>query len=95
MQDHVSVGHCNCVEVADQNVFNSVDAKISFPSGLNVAWQDKIFGELHMNTVSVTGDVGATLNDDATFDVVNVEALTEFTKVCLICSLSIWCSYYY
>lgn len=65
-----------------KNVCGPVDAKISFPSGLNIAWQDKIFGGLRMNPVSVTGDVGATLNDDASFDVVDIETLTEFTKVC-------------
>ncbi|KAJ3567055.1 hypothetical protein NP233_g6616 [Leucocoprinus birnbaumii] len=59
------------------------DAKISFPAGLNVAWQNTVFGNIKMNPVQVTGDVGATLDADSTFAVVNLDSLTAFTKVLL------------
>ncbi|KXN90203.1 hypothetical protein AN958_04693 [Leucoagaricus sp. SymC.cos] len=59
------------------------DAKISFPSGLNVAWQGTTFGNIKMDGVQVTGDIGATLDTDSTFSVVNLDALTAFTKVLL------------
>ncbi|KAF5351977.1 hypothetical protein D9756_007389 [Leucocoprinus leucothites] len=59
------------------------DAKISFPAGLSVAWQGNVFGNIRMEPVQVTGDVGATLDDDSTFNVVNLGTLTDFTKVLL------------
>jgi len=58
-----------------------VHATIDFPAGLDVAWQGNIFGNIKIDAVQVTGDVGATLDKDSTFDVINLETLTEFTKV--------------
>ena len=60
-----------------------VDAKIGFPAGLDVAWQGNMFGNIKIDAVQVTGDVGATLDNDSTFNVVDLGTLTEFTKVCL------------
>ncbi|KAF9451269.1 hypothetical protein P691DRAFT_757432 [Macrolepiota fuliginosa MF-IS2] len=59
------------------------DAKIAFPSGLNVAWQGSTLGNIKMDAVQVTGDVGATLDNDATFNVADVGVLTNFAKVLL------------
>lgn len=59
------------------------NAKISFPSGLDVAWEGNTFGNIRMDDVQVIGDVGATLDTQSTFNVLNVDVLTEFTKVLL------------
>jgi len=66
-----------------------VNAKIDFPAGLDVAWQGIIFGNIKMDAVQVTGDVGATLDINSTFNVINPEALTEFTKVCILVSTNV------
>jgi len=42
-----------------------------------------------MDAVQVTGNVGATLDNDSTFNVINLETLTEFTKVCILVFLNI------
>jgi hypothetical protein len=34
-----------------------------------------------MDAIQVTGDVGATLDTDSTFSVVDIDSLTAFTKV--------------
>ena len=59
----------------------TVDAKISFPSGLNVAWEGNNLGNIQMKAVQVVGDVGATLDAASTFNVASVATLTDFTKV--------------
>ena len=61
-----------------------VNAKIDFPAGLDVEWQGNTFGNIKMDAVQVTGDVGATLDIDSTFKVINPGTLTEFTKVCIL-----------
>ena len=48
-----------------------VNAKIDFPAGLDVEWQGNTFGNIKMDAVQVTGDVGATLDIDSTFKVIN------------------------
>ncbi len=58
-----------------------VDAKISFPSGLTIAWQDKPLGSIKMDDLDVIGDVGATIDLSSLFSVADVGHLTEFTKV--------------
>jgi len=61
-----------------------VNAKIDFPAGLDVAWQGNTFGNVKIDAVQVTGDVGATLDNDSTFNVIDLGTLTEFTKVCIL-----------
>jgi hypothetical protein len=58
-----------------------VDAKISFPKGLSVAWAGSNLGSLQMGDVNVIGDVGAAIDLQATFQVADVGHLTDFTKV--------------
>lgn len=72
---------CPCCILTSLSV---VDAKIDFPAGLDVAWQGNMFGNIKIDAVKVTGDVGATLDNDSTFNVVDLGTLTEFTKVCLV-----------
>lgn len=43
-----------------------------------------------MDAVPLIGDVGATLDTDATFNVMDVGALTEFTKVYILSLDSPW-----
>ncbi|KAL4074292.1 hypothetical protein J3A83DRAFT_4234939 [Scleroderma citrinum] len=59
------------------------DATISFGDGLTVSWGGQILGLMKMDDVKVTGDVGATLDVQTTFEVADVSYLTEFTKVLL------------
>ena len=58
-----------------------VDATISFPSGLSISWQGKPIGQVDMSDVDVVGVVGATIDAQSTFHVVDVDHLTDFTKV--------------
>lgn len=60
-----------------------VDATISFGSGLTVSWSGKPLGTIRMNDLSLTGDVGATIDMDSAFEVADVDHLTDFTKVFL------------
>ncbi|KAF8314052.1 hypothetical protein DL93DRAFT_2167525 [Clavulina sp. PMI_390] len=57
------------------------DAVISFPLGLEVHWEGNKLGSLSMPNVSLTGDVGATLDVSASFAVSDVDSLTAFSKV--------------
>lgn len=59
------------------------DATISFGDGLTVSWEGQVLGLMKMDDVKVTGDVGATLDVQTTFEVADVNYLTEFTKVLL------------
>ncbi|KAH7915074.1 hypothetical protein BJ138DRAFT_1122997 [Hygrophoropsis aurantiaca] len=59
------------------------DATISFGNGLTVSWNGQPLGTMNMPDVNVVGDVGATLNTQATFEVADVGHLTDFTKVLL------------
>lgn len=54
---------------------------ISFPSGLTVAWAGKPLGNINLGDVKVTGDDGALINVESTFQVADVAHLTDFTEV--------------
>lgn len=58
-----------------------VDAVISFPSGLTITWEGKPIGRVAMSDLAVTGDVGGSIDNDATFTVLDVDHLTAFTEV--------------
>ncbi|EPQ57376.1 hypothetical protein GLOTRDRAFT_120580 [Gloeophyllum trabeum ATCC 11539] len=59
------------------------DANIVFGSGLTVSWSGKPLGSMKMPDVKLTGNVGAQLDLDATFEVADVDHLSDFTKVLL------------
>ncbi|KAI6135778.1 hypothetical protein EV401DRAFT_1898270 [Pisolithus croceorrhizus] len=59
------------------------DATISFGGGLTVSWNGQRLGLMQMGDVNVTGDVGAALNVQTTFEVSDVNLLANFTKVLL------------
>lgn len=60
---------------------SSVDAVISFPSGLTISWEGQPIGNVNMNNLSIVADVGGTIDTETTFEVLNVDHLTDFTKV--------------
>ena len=62
-------------------LFLLVDAKISFPEGATVAWSGQPLGNIKMDDISVTGDVGAQFSVNSQFKVADVGHLTDFTKV--------------
>ncbi|KAI5474806.1 pre-rrna processing protein [Pseudohyphozyma bogoriensis] len=55
------------------------DAVITFPTGLIVAWDGAPLGTIAMPNISITGDVGATLDLSASFSVTDLDHLTNFT----------------
>lgn len=57
------------------------DATISIPSGLTVSWNENALGTISMPDINVVGAVGAVLDTTASFQVADVDLLTEFTKV--------------
>ncbi|KAI0660249.1 hypothetical protein C8Q70DRAFT_914138 [Cubamyces menziesii] len=59
------------------------DAKISFPAGLTIEWGGAPLGSIKMPDVDVVADVGASFEVEATFEVADVDHLTNFTKVML------------
>ncbi|KAF9222628.1 hypothetical protein BS17DRAFT_802839 [Gyrodon lividus] len=59
------------------------DATISFGNGLTVSWEGQLLGTMKMGDVNIVGDVGATLDVQTTFEVADVDYLTNFTKVLL------------
>ncbi|KAH7875192.1 uncharacterized protein C8R40DRAFT_1170817 [Lentinula edodes] len=59
------------------------DATIVFSQGLTVEWSGKILGTLQMDNITVVGGQGAQLNANSVFQVVDVDALTDFTKTLL------------
>ena len=63
--------------------YSSVDAVISFPSGLMISWQGQPIGKVDMNDLNVVGNVGGTIDTETTFEVLDINHLTNFTKVCL------------
>ena len=65
----------------------SVDATISFPSGLTISWAGKPIGQVAMSDISVTGDIGGIIDAETTFQIADLAHLTEFTKVN---DLAIW-----
>lgn len=63
--------------IANSGPFN---AKISFPNGLQVEWNNKVLGQIKMPDIEVTADEGAKLRLISDFAVTDEDALTEFTK---------------
>ncbi|KAA1471743.1 hypothetical protein DENSPDRAFT_133322 [Dentipellis sp. KUC8613] len=59
------------------------DARISFGNGLTVSWSGQPLGSIKMPDINITGDVGAQFEIEATFNVADVDHLTNFTKVLL------------
>ncbi|THH12496.1 hypothetical protein EW146_g7640 [Bondarzewia mesenterica] len=59
------------------------DALISFGSGLTISWSGQALGSIKMPDVNVTGGVGAQFTIDSTFNVADVDHLTDFTRVLL------------
>ncbi|KAG6813669.1 hypothetical protein H0H92_008517 [Tricholoma furcatifolium] len=59
------------------------DAVISFPSGLTINWDGQPLGNVKMQDVTVTGDVGGSIDATTTFTVADVDHLTDFTKTML------------
>jgi len=59
----------------------TVDAEISFGSGLTIAWSGQPLGNINMPDIKITGDVGAQFEMEANFEIADVGHLTEFTKV--------------
>ncbi|KZT27986.1 hypothetical protein NEOLEDRAFT_1129882 [Neolentinus lepideus HHB14362 ss-1] len=59
------------------------DANIAFGSGLTVFWAGKSLGSIKMPDVKLKGDVGAQLDLETTFDVVDVDHLANFTAALL------------
>jgi hypothetical protein len=68
--------------------FLAVDATIAFGSGLTVSWSGKPIGNIKLADVKLTGDVGAAMDIESTFEVADVAHLTEFTKVASIYGFS-------
>lgn len=66
------------------------DAIISFPAGLNVAWNGSPLGHIAMPNVTLVADVGADLNLSAAFTVANTDNLAAFTKVLLTNETFAW-----
>ena len=64
--------------------FVTVDAKISFPAGLTIEWGGAPLGSIKMPDVDVVADVGASFEVEATFEVADVDHLTNFTKVSIV-----------
>jgi hypothetical protein len=72
------------ISLGASNLFPLVDAKISFPSGLLVQWDGLPLGTIKMDSLSIVGDAGGTIDSDSTFQVQDVGHLTAFTKVSFV-----------
>ncbi|THV03542.1 hypothetical protein K435DRAFT_962414 [Dendrothele bispora CBS 962.96] len=59
------------------------DAKIAFPEGATVQWSGQPLGNIKMEDIDVTGDVGAQFAVNSQFQVADVGHLTDFTKTLL------------
>lgn len=66
------------------------DAEISFNGGLSISFNNQVLGTLQMPNIQVVGDVGAQLNVSATFNVADVDRLTNFTRVLLTQEEFVW-----
>lgn len=66
------------------------DAEISFNGGLSISFDNQVLGTLQMPNIQVVGDVGAQLNVSATFNVADVDRLTNFTRVLLTQEEFVW-----
>lgn len=67
-----------------------VDAVISFPNGLDIAWNNGTLGSIKMPDINVTGDVGANFQVTTDFSIADVNHLTDFTKVLLTAETFDW-----
>ena len=56
-----------------------MDAAISFPTPLNVAWQGKNLGSVSMPTIQAKADVGASFDVTGTFSITNVDDMATFS----------------
>lgn len=75
-------GPCKCIyQLVLASDWATVDAEISFGTGLTVAWSGQPLGSINMPNINITGDVGARFEVEATFKIADVEHLTNFTKV--------------
>ncbi|THU88646.1 hypothetical protein K435DRAFT_866116 [Dendrothele bispora CBS 962.96] len=59
------------------------DAKIAFPESATVQWSGQPLGNIKMEDIDVTGDVGAQFSVNSQFQVMDVGHLTDFTKTLL------------
>ncbi|CAD6973942.1 unnamed protein product [Tilletia controversa] len=66
------------------------DASISFPAGLTVVWEGRTLGNIGLPSIEVAGDVGGSLNRDATFRVVDSAAIGDFAKRLLLDESFVW-----
>ena len=55
-----------------------MDAQISFPSPLTIAWEGRVLGTVHMATIDSKADVGAQFNVPGDFSVTDQDAMGEF-----------------
>ncbi|KAI8378360.1 hypothetical protein BD560DRAFT_348571 [Blakeslea trispora] len=56
-----------------------MDAAISFPTPLNIAWQGKSIGTVTMSPIQAKADVGASFDVQGTFTVANSEDMATFS----------------
>ncbi|KAL9935874.1 hypothetical protein V8E36_005451 [Tilletia maclaganii] len=66
------------------------DAEISFPAGLTVEWEGRSLGSISLPAISVVGDEGGSLNQDATFTVTDQGAIGDFATVLLTQESFVW-----
>ncbi|KAK0522484.1 hypothetical protein OC834_006266 [Tilletia horrida] len=66
------------------------DASISFPAGLTVQWQGRPLGVISLPSITLVGDVGGSINEDATFQVSDQGAIADFAKVLLTSESFVW-----
>ncbi|KZV76329.1 hypothetical protein PENSPDRAFT_747787 [Peniophora sp. CONT] len=66
------------------------DAIISFPNGLNIAWNNGTLGSIKMPDINITGDVGSNFQVTTDFSIADVNHLTDFTKVLLTTETFDW-----
>ncbi|CAG8557724.1 10486_t:CDS:10 [Ambispora leptoticha] len=56
-----------------------IDSEISFPTGLQVAFQGVVLGKLHLPPIKAAANIGATIESDAKFQIDDVEKFAVFT----------------
>ncbi|KAK0542857.1 hypothetical protein OC846_006614, partial [Tilletia horrida] len=66
------------------------DADITFPGGLTVEWEGRQLGEINLPKVSLLGDIGGSLNNNANFRVLDQGAIGDFAKVLLTTESFTW-----
>ncbi|KAG2752775.1 hypothetical protein P692DRAFT_20871091 [Suillus brevipes Sb2] len=67
------------------------DATITFNDGVVISWGGQPIGLMKIDPVHVVGDVGAMLNVQSTFEVVNVDYFASFTQVK---DYAMWCIFF-